>query len=215
MGRIEVSTVRKALNVADSRVAFQLGDMANPGTMVAGFDVRCETFEYLAGITNQGRVNLHVLVDFGAVDLNMDLVSALGVSAQVAGDAVIKTHANSNEEVGFLNGVVDPGFAVHAHHAEIERIIGREAADAKERHRDWIIAGADELFKGSHCAGNHDPMAGKNDGALGGVEHPDGAVEVGLIVIVTAALGRKFWLTRFPVEFSRSLLRVFGDVHEY
>ena len=57
-------------------------------------------------------------------------------------------------------------------------------------------------------------MAGENEGALGGVEHLDGAVEVGLIVIVAAALGRKFWLTRFPVEFSRSLLRVFGDVNE-
>src|SRR5438445_258875 len=77
-----------------------------------------------------------------------------------------------------------------------------------------MIAGPDELLKGAHRSGNHDPVAGENEGALGGVEHLDGAVEVGLIVIVAAALGWKFWLTRFPVEFSGSLLRVFGDVNE-
>ena len=142
----------------------------------------------------------------------MDFAGAFGVSAQVAGDAVVKTHADGNEEVGFLYGVIDPGFAVHAHHAEVEGIIGRKAADAEERHGDGIIAGADELFKGAHRAGNHDAMAGENDGALGGVEHVDSAVEFGLVVIVAPALGRKFWRRRVPVEFGGSLLRVFGDV---
>src|SRR6266852_1827182 len=74
--------------------------MANPGGMVAGFDVWYEPFEYLTRIADEGAVNLYVLVDFGAVDINVDLAGALGVRAQVAGDAVVKTHADGNEEVG-------------------------------------------------------------------------------------------------------------------
>ncbi len=55
-------------------------------------------------------------------------------------------------------------------------------------------------------------MAGQNDGAFGGVQHLDGAVKFGLIVIVALALGRKSWRRCFPVKFDGSLLRVFGDV---
>src|SRR5712692_6570138 len=186
--------------------------MANPGGMVAGFDVWYEPFEYLTRIADEGGVNLYVLIDLGAVDLNVDLAGALGVGAKVAGDAVVKTHADGNEEVGLLNGVVNPGFAVHAHHAEVQRIIGGEAANAEERHGDRIIAGPDELLEGAHRAGNHDAMAGKNDRAFGGVQHLDGAVEFSMIVVVALALRRKFWRRRFPVEFGGSLLRVFGDV---
>src|SRR4029077_6662 len=150
--------------------------------MLTSFDMRCEPLEYFTSIADKSGINLYVLVDFGAVDLNVDLPGALGISAQVAGDTVIKAHADGNEEIGLLNGVVHPRFAVHAHHAEVQRIIGREAADAEERHGDGIIAGADELLKGAHRAGNHDAVAGKNNGAFGGVEHLDGAVEFGLIV---------------------------------
>src|SRR5207245_254838 len=135
-----------------------------------GLNLGHEPFEYLTRIAYQSGVNLHVLVDFGAVDLNVDLAGALRVSAQVAGNAIVKTHAHGNEQVGFLDGVVDPGFAVHAHHAAVEGVIGREAADAEERHGDRIIASADELLKGAHRAGNHDAVTGQNDGAFGCVQ---------------------------------------------
>src|SRR5260370_24815096 len=142
--------------------------MANPGGMVAGFDVWCEPFEYLTRIADEGGVNLYVLVDFGAVDFNVDLVGALGVTAKVAGDAVVKTHADGNEEVGLLNGVVNPGFAVHTHHAEVERIIGGGAADAQERDGDRILAGTDALLESAHRAGNHYAGARERDGTFVG-----------------------------------------------
>src|SRR5713101_1115492 len=182
--------------------------------MLTGFDVWSEPFKYFTRIPDECRVNFYVLVDFGAVDLNVNLAGALCVSAQVAGDAVVKAHADGDEEVGLLNGVVNPGLAVHAHHAEVQRIIGREAADAEERHGDRMIARSDELFESAYRSGNHDAMAGENEGALGGVQHLDGAVEFGLVVIVALALGRKFWRRRFPVEFSGSLLRILGDVDQ-
>src|SRR5260370_12787472 len=118
--------------------------------MIAGFDVWRETLEHLARVTDEGGVNLHVLVDFGAVYFNVNFAAALGVSAQITSDSVIKTHAHGNQEGGFLNGVVHPCFAVHAHHAEIQGIIGRDAAATEERHRDGIIPRAHELIKSPH-----------------------------------------------------------------
>src|SRR5260370_21944728 len=108
--------------------------------MLTGFDVWSEPFKYFTRIADESGVNLHVLVDFGAVDFNVNLAGALGVSAQVAGDAVVKAHANGDEEVGLLNSVVNPGFAVHAHHAEVQRIIGRETAYAEGHYNDRIIS---------------------------------------------------------------------------
>src|SRR5436309_415631 len=189
--------------------------MVDPRAMVASFSVGRELFEYFTRIADEGHVNSYVFVDFGTVDLNVNIPRAFGVRAQVSGDAVIEAHADGNEEVGFLNRVVHTGFTVHAHHAEVQRIIGREAADAKERHGHGIIAGANELLEGAHRAGNHNAVTGENDGALGGVQHFDGAVEFSLIVIVSQALGRKFWLRCFPVEVSGSLLRIFRDVDKH
>ena len=74
------------------------------------------------------------------------------------------------QQIRFLNGVVDPSFAVHAHHAEVQRIVGREAADAEQSHGDGNVAGADELLERVHGAGNHDAVAGENERALCRVE---------------------------------------------
>src|SRR5260370_21853359 len=156
--------------------------MANAGGVMGGLDVGHELLKYRGRIADERGVNLYVLVDFGAVDLNVDFAGAFGVSTQIAGDAIVKTHADGNEEVGFLNRVVNPGFAVHAHHAEVEGIIGRESAASEELHGDRIIACADELLKGTHRTGNHDAVAGEDDGALGGAWHFRGGGALGLRV---------------------------------
>ena len=100
---------------------------------------------------------------------------------QIAGDAIVEAHADSDQQVGFLNGVIDPGFAVHAHHAEVQRIDGREAADAEQRHRDReccrLRTNCSNVL---HRAGNHDAVPGQNQRALGGVEQFDGAIESAL-----------------------------------
>jgi len=106
-----------------------------------------EPLEYLARIADEGGVNLYVLVDSARSISMWILRGALGVSTQVAGDAVIKTHADGNEEVGFLYRVIDQASRA-CHHAEVEGIIGREAAMPRSVMATGLIAGADELFKG-------------------------------------------------------------------
>src|SRR5207245_4566021 len=101
------------------------------GAAIPCLDVRNKFFEDFAGVADESGIHLHVLVDFGAVNLNVDLACALGVGAKVAGDAVVEAHAHGNEQVGFLNGIVHPSFTVHAHHSQVERIFGRAASDAE------------------------------------------------------------------------------------
>ena len=74
-----------------------------------------------------------ILVDLRAVDLDVDLLGLRRVGAELAGHAVVETHAQGDQQIGFLNGLIDPGFAVHAHHAQIQGMRGREGAEAKQR----------------------------------------------------------------------------------
>src|SRR4029077_11188927 len=195
-------------------VSPQLNDVAQPVTAFAMLEAGEQLFEHLAGIADESGIGLHVLVDFRAVDLDVNLASFLGVGAQIAGDAVIKAHTDSDQEISFLNRVIDPSFAVHAHHAEIQRIVGREAANAKQRHRDWKVTGANELVEHAHRAGNHDAVTGKNQRALGAVEKFDRALKLCWFVIDALAFGRKLRRGCFPVEIAGGLLGVFGDIDQ-
>src|SRR5512147_2757804 len=87
-----------------------------------------------AEVADQSNVNRNVVVDLGGIDLDVNLLGVGRVSFEVAGDAVVEAHAEGDEQIGFLDGMIDPGFAVHAHHAEVERMRSREGADAEQRH---------------------------------------------------------------------------------
>ena len=97
----------------------------------------------------------------------MNLLRFLSIGGESACDAVVKAHAAGDEQVGFLDGVVEPGLAVHTHHAEIERVRGGERSETEEGEADWDLGalgqGADLL----HCAGFRDAVAGEDDGTLG------------------------------------------------
>ena len=87
---------------------------------MAGFlHLRRDLGENLEEVTDQRDVHRDVLVDFGGIDVDVDLLRVERVGLEVAGDAVVETHAEGDEQVGLLDGLVDPRLAVHTHHAEI------------------------------------------------------------------------------------------------
>ena len=103
-----------------------------------------EGLEDLFEVADEGYVDFDVFVDFGGVDVDVDFFGVGGVVREVAGDAVVEAHAEGEEEVGLLDGVVDPGFAVHAHHAEVEGVGGGEGAEAEQRAGDGDAVGFGE-----------------------------------------------------------------------
>ena len=88
-----------------------------------------------ADIAGDGGVDLDVLVELRRVDVDVNLLGVRRVGLEVAGDTIVEAHAERDQQIGFLNGGIHPGFAVHAHHAEVQRVRRRETADAEQRHR--------------------------------------------------------------------------------
>ena len=95
------------------------------------------------------------------------------VGLEVAGDAIVEAHAERDQQVGFLDRDVDPRLAVHAHHAEVERVRGREAADAEQRHRDRDLRALGEGAQLALAPEMHDAVAGEDHRPLRRVDQRD------------------------------------------
>ena len=106
------------------------------GLAIALRDRRQQARQHVAQVADQRHVDRHVLVDLGRIDLDVNLAGVRRVGPEVAGHAIVEAHARGDQQVGFLDRVVDPGLAVHAHHADVQVVRGGEAADAEQRHRD-------------------------------------------------------------------------------
>ena len=170
--------------------------------------------EDLAEVADEGYVDLYVFVDFAGVDFDVDLFGVGGVAGEVAGDAVVEAHAEGEEEIGMLDGVVDPGLAVHAHHAEGERVGGGEGSEAEEGAGDGdllALGEGDDLVAG---AGFDDAVAGEDEGLFGVADEFDG-------VAASRRTRRGAWGAGggrggggVEVEGRGGLLGVLGDVDE-
>ena len=188
--------------------------MGAPVGAVAGLHARQQVGDDRREVADQADVDLDVLVDLGAVDLDVDLLGVERVGLDVAGHPVVEAHAERDQQVGFLDGGVHPGLAVHAHHAEVERMRGRDAADAEQRHRDRDVGVLGEPAHHVGGAGVDDAVAGEDQRPLGGVNHLDGAIEVGLAGTQVGPVAER--RVRFrPLELARALLAVLGEVDEH
>ena len=173
MRGIEMPVVRQVLDVAHRRVALELGDAREPRRAIDVRDAGHPVAKDRPDFARHGGIDRHVLVELGGVDVDVDLLRVQRVGFQVAGDAVVEPHAERDEQVGLLNRGIDPGFAVHAHHAEVQRMRGRTPADAEQRHRNGNVRLLGERQKRRLRAAEDDAVAGENQRTLGGVDQRD------------------------------------------
>ena len=137
------------------------------------------------------------------------------VGLQVAGDAIVEAHAEGQQQIGLLNRGVDPGLAVHAHHAEVQRMVRGDAAEAEQRHRDrgfGLLGEGDDLLGGARL---DDAAAGEDHRPLRLANQLDRALEVGRRRPVIRPIAAELRLGAVPVELARRLLRVLGDVDQH
>ena len=144
----------------------------------------------------------------------MDLLRVRRVRLQSAGDTVVEAHAECQQKIGLLDRVIDPGFAVHAHHAEVHGMGCREGAETKQRERNRNTGAFGEVAYLLHCAGNDDPMPGQNYRALRVLDQFESLFVFRGLRRKIGAISGQLRLRRFPVELTRRLLGVFGDVDE-
>ena len=142
----------------------------------------------------------------------MDFLRALRVGFQIARDAIVESHAEGEQQVGLLNRRVDPRLAVHAHHAEAQRVRRREAADSEQRLRRRDIGFLRERPDDVHGAGQDDAVAREDQRPFGAVDQLERALKLLRARAPVGAELRFLRRGRIPVELARRLLRVLRDV---
>src|SRR6266849_1806602 len=215
MRRVKMSRVRQVLNIAHCRVAFEAIDVVEPFAAVNGFDLGQQLVQNFPKIADQCDIHFHVLVDFGGIDFNMNLLGVGCVGLEIAGHAIVEAHAEGQQQVGFLNRLIHPSLAVHAHHAEIQRMRRRECAQSEQRERHQNSGAFRKIANLTHSAGNNDAVPGENHRPLGVLDQVQG-----LLIFLgsgrqVGTVSRQLRFRCFPIELARSLLRIFRDVHQH
>jgi len=139
----------------------------NPGGVFARGDLRQKGFENLAQVADERDVGFDILVDLSRVNFDVDLLCFGRITGEDAGNAVIESHAAGDEQVGLLDGLIDPCFAVHAHHAEGELVRSGEGAEAEKRGGDRDLQALGQGAELIHGVGFQNAVTGQDHRALG------------------------------------------------
>ena len=155
---------------------------------------------------------MDVLVDLGGVEVDLDELGAAAELVGLEGHAVGEAGAHGEHDVAVVQGEVGGAAAVHAHHAEVERVVAVDDAGAHEavgrRHAGLLHEGG-KLFA---CAGSGHAAAEVHGRAFGVVDDLGGLgdgvhVEAGDIgVALGGGVGR---------ELAEGGGDVLGDIHEH
>ncbi len=97
-----------------------------------------QSLEGMADVADDGQRGHLDLVDLRRIDVDVDDLAVLGELADLARDAVVEAHAEGQQQVGFVDGVVGVDGAVHAEHVQAQKVIAGKAAQAMhgQGHRD-------------------------------------------------------------------------------
>jgi len=181
--------------------------------VASALDQLIELGEDAADVTDQGDGDLDILADGGGIDVDVDDLRPGGELAHLAGDAVIEAHADGDEEVGLLDGIVGVGGAMHAHHLESEGVgLGKGPQSHQgggDRRLD--VAGQKGQFAGG--AAGDDSAAGEDDGPFGTVDAGGGFLDLGQVAGDGGLVAADAHLFRIG-NGGCGLLDILGDVDE-
>ena len=226
--------------VGEGRFLLPFGDLREPGGVLlldgALGNELVEAGQGVLDVADDGEVGLAVLVQLGGVNVNVDNGAVLAEFLELAGHAVVKAHAEREQEVGAvlqLDLRVVEGFAelvfavhrpvggggtVHAEPAQRERMRLGKTADAHERGRHGDVRGLGELLEFRRRAAGDDAAADIEHGALGLLDEADDFVErdvvgfqVGLGVAAQTFLDLG---ERRPDGLRLDLLDVLGEIND-
>ena len=150
-----------------------------------------ELGEHALGVADDGEIGGAVLADLGGVDVDVDDLGVGSERGQAAGDAVVETDAERDEEIGLGHAHVGGIGAVHAGHAEEVGVGARQRAETHEGADGGSVEDFHELAEFFMGARSDDAAAGVDEGPLGFPHHVRGAADLpGVAIDVNLVTGQ-------------------------
>ena len=159
---------------------------------------------------------MHVLVDRGAVDIDVDLLRSWREGVDPAGDAVVEARADADHHVAIVHGVVGLVGAMHAEHAEPLLVGGGISAEPHQGRGDGIAGHAHEFAQSLARLrpGIDDAAAGVEDRALGIGDEVDGGRDRALVAVDLRPIALMLRVGEAGID-AFGELDVLGDVHDH
>ena len=156
------------------------------------------------------------LVELGRVDVDVDDLGLGGEGVDPAGDPVVEPAAQGDQQVGPLHGGDRGVVAVHARHAQAQRVGVGEGAPGHQGgdHRDAGPLG--QLAQRLGGPGLEDPAAGVDDRALGGQQQLGGLADQGRVALGHRVVAGQVEVGRLgPVPLHGGVGDVLGHVDQH
>ena len=104
-------------------------DAVEPFRVLRRLDAGIDRCEHVLDVRDNAEVRGHVLAYRTRIAVDVDDLGVLRIGGELAGDAVRKAHAEGDDEVRLVDGVVRRRRTVHAGEPERERIALVEGAE--------------------------------------------------------------------------------------
>ncbi len=176
-----------------------------------------ELFDHQPAVTDDRHVGAAHLALLGGVDVDVDDLGVRSERRDLAGDAVVETGTERDQQVAALQRRDGRRVAVHAGHAEAQRVIIGKRAAGHQRGDDVNVGHLGELAQRLGGAGLEDAATDVEDRPLAGedqlgrlLDHPRVTLDVGPVpgqAVDHLGIGR-------PVPVHRVLQHVFRHVDQ-
>ena len=149
--------------------------------MIHGLDALQQQLQHSLAVAHDVVVGLHVLVDFGAVDVDLHDLRILCEGGGLQGHAVRETATHSDQQVAGVHGHIGGLGAVHADHAGDVLVPALEAAGAHQRHRCGGVDPVDQCANLLMGPGANHAAAADDHGLLALCDHLHQGLDIRVI----------------------------------
>ena len=123
----------------------------NPFGMSVLFQELRHRSQCFLAISQYSYIYLYILINFRRIDIKMNHFCLFGVSSQITGHTVIKTHTNSNQHITFIGIDIRSQIAVHTQHTFIQRMFCWQSRKPEQRTTRRHIRFFDKLAQFALC----------------------------------------------------------------
>ena len=153
-----------------------------PFGVVVGGHALVEELQHPAGVPDDVVIGLDVLVDLGAVDVDVDDLGVPGEGGGVQGHPVGETAADGNEQIALIHGEIGGVRAVHPDHAGEQPVAAGTGAAAHDSGGHRGVQRLEKLpeFRYGALGADH-AAAHQHQGLLGGRDHIQQLLDVAVV----------------------------------
>ncbi len=87
----------------------------------------------MLAVSQDSYIHFYILVYFRRVDVEVDYFCLFGIGSEIASHTVVKTHADSNQDIAFIGIDIRSQVAVHTQHTLIQRMLRRQSRKTEQR----------------------------------------------------------------------------------